>query len=527
MSQGRAAGSTLPESARQTLQDFQSGLGVRLQLWATAPDGVRRCVFPDGPGEPLSEPTATAELNPRDGFNYELVLSGAPPERLQEVTGMVGGIAERVLDFAKEVRFFTLELSERFEEINLLYSISETLGSILHLEDAGNMILQELCDVLGARKGSLWVLRAESGDRLDLIASVGPDSSRTSLQVSDDASLTAQVFREGRSLIGSGESLDPESLLGVVMEPEDSLLSVPIRYTPPSGTPRTVGVINLMGRRHGGRFTAADQKLLSAIASQVGSALENNRLVRQSVARERMAREMELAHNLQQKLLPSVERVPGARVGARVEPAELVGGDFYQVFRLAGGKVGVMVGDVSSHGFPAALIMALSMSAASIYASETSSPADVLRRLDSGLQDELETTEMYLSLFYGVLDPVNGTLVYSNAGHPHAFILPGDCEPQRLLATDPPVGFAGPDAYGERSVAWDPEHDRLLVFTDGLSDSLTTAEGPSGEERILAVACENRGELPGRVIEMLFDLSRDTEASVPSDDRTAVLVAGA
>jgi sigma-B regulation protein RsbU (phosphoserine phosphatase) len=286
-----------------------------------------------------------------------------------------------------------------------------------------------------------------------------------------------------------------------------------------------VGVINLLGRQHGGRFTAADQKLLAAIASQVGSALENNRLIRQSLARERMAREMELAHHLQQKLLPSVDAVPGARVSARVEPAEMVGGDFYHVFPQ-GGRVGVMIGDVSSHGFPAALIMALSMSAASIYASESNSPGRVLRQMDDALLEELETTEMYVSLFYGVLDPGAGTLTYSNAGHPHAFLVRGDGEAERLLATDPPIGFAGPDAYGEECRPWDPATDRLLLFTDGLSDILTSAERPDGESLVLETVRDGMNDSPSAVVDRLFDLTRDARPTVPSDDRTAVVVAG-
>jgi phosphoserine phosphatase RsbU/P len=214
-----------------------------------------------------------------------------------------------------------------------------------------------------------------------------------------------------------------------------------------------VGVINLIGRRRGGRFTASDQKLLAAIASQVGSALENHRLIRESLAQERVAREMELAHNLQMKLLPAAEQFEGAEVAARVQPAEQVGGDFFHLLHLPQDRIGVMIGDVSTHGFPAALIMALSMSAASIYALEVGRPSVVLRRLDDALRDELETTEMYLSLFYGVLDAGEGSLTYSNAGHPHAFAIHLDGTYQRLDATDPPVGIAGPTSFDERGGA--------------------------------------------------------------------------
>jgi sigma-B regulation protein RsbU (phosphoserine phosphatase) len=284
-------------------------------------------------------------------------------------------------------------------------------------------------------------------------------------------------------------------------------------------------VINLIGRRHGGRFTASDQKLLSAIASQVGAALENNRLIQESLAQERVAREMELAHDLQMKLLPAVENFDGADVAARVKPADSVGGDFYHLFKLPAGRVGVMIGDVSSHGFPAALIMALSMSAATIYASEFGNPSKVLRHLDDALRGELESTEMYLTLFYGVIDPAAQRLVYSNAGHPHAFVVHGDGKRTRLGATDPPVGIAGQGSYSEEEVPWAPTDDVLVLFTDGLSQTLADdGTGGRGEEIVLNEVASRRGETAKQIVDALFELTGVEAPTVPSDDRTAIVL---
>ncbi len=283
-----------------------------------------------------------------------------------------------------------------------------------------------------------------------------------------------------------------------------------------------MGVINLIGRRRGGRFTASDQKLLSAIASQVGSALENHRLIRESLAQERVSREMELAHDLQMRLLPAAENFDGADVAARVQPAVQVGGDFFHLLHLSEGRIGVMVGDVSTHGFPAALIMALAMSAASIYALEMGEPAAVLRHLDDALREELETTEMYLTLFYGVLDPGKGSLTYSNAGHPHAFAIHADGSFGRLHATDPPVGIAGPEAFGEEVVPWVPGKDLLLLFTDGLSDTLAGPSRGTGEEAVLASAVANRERSAADIVEDLFRRASEATPTIPADDITAL-----
>ncbi|NJD20293.1 MAG: hypothetical protein FIA95_13555, partial [Gemmatimonadetes bacterium] len=331
--------------------------------------------------------------------------------------------------------------------------------------------------------------------------------------------VTSMVFREQKAYIVSRSARREQRARGL---PGDSVLAVPIRYTPPSGEPRTLGVMNLVGRRNGERYSAPDQKLLSAIASQVGSALENKRLHDESLSKERMGREMELAHDLQQKLLAAAERFEGAEAAARVSPAEQVGGDFYQLFDLPEGRVGVMLGDVSLHGFPSALIMPLTLSAAGIYAREHRSPAQVLRSLDRALRDELETTEMFLTVFYGVLDPAAGSLVYANAGHPHAFVIHGDGGFDRLTATDPPLGFAGPDSYTEAEVPWERHSDLLLLFTDGLSDTLAAATRGDGEERVLDTVIALRQAPVRLIVDELFALTVDAHPPIQGDDRTAL-----
>jgi sigma-B regulation protein RsbU (phosphoserine phosphatase) len=283
-----------------------------------------------------------------------------------------------------------------------------------------------------------------------------------------------------------------------------------------------VGVINLIGRGGNDGFSAGDMKLLSAIASQIGAAVENNRLIEESLRQERLVRELELAHDLQLKLLPPPEQFADyAQVGARCVPAESVGGDFYHLFRLPNGRLGVLIGDVSSHGFGAALIMALTISAVAIHASEGDAPSEVLHRTHRAVIDELENTEMYLTLFYCVIDPAAGKLAYSNAGHSHAFRITAGGEAQRLDATDPPFGIVDRDTYGESTVDWAPE-DLLFLFTDGLSDALDAGE-VEGERVLVDEAVQMRAAVPESIIERLF--VRAGEAThVPPDDRTALVV---
>lgn len=257
-------------------------------------------------------------------------------------------------------------------------------------------------------------------------------------------------------------------------------------------------------------------------AGLVAPAGRGNRPPKHAAA-DAMAREMRLAHDLQMKLLPPIPRVRGVEAAARVVPAESVGGDFYQVLQLSRGRTGVMIGDVSGHGFPAALIMALVMSAAAISAQQGGAPATVLEHLDRAIGDELASTEMYLSLFYGVISPGVPEVAYANAGHPHAFVVEPGGTARRLLATDPPMGI-GEAPFRESSAEWTPGEDLLFLFTDGLSDTLARRGRKSGEDRVLSTVAEHHHRPAVEILERLFEISAGAVPSIPADDRTAVVV---
>jgi len=513
----------LPDPVLRTLADFEKSFGavVRLSVPAGESGAADEVLYATKDFDPAStDVMCKSTLSVPGGSALEVHVLHAEGASTGPVCSALASMLGLAFESAREMQFFTAELSERFEEINLIYSISETLGSTLDLDTGAHKILAEVRDVLGAKRGSLWVYRSED-ERLHLAAGVGDDGRVEPIDPDDPDAITSMVFREGRAIIASRRPTGHGRQTGV---PDDSFLSVPIRYSPGSGQSRTVGVVNLIGRLDGSRFSTANQKLLTAIASQVGAAIENNRLVRESLSKERMTREMELAHDLQMKLLPVAEKFAPAEAAARVQPTQQVGGDFYQLFELPGGRIGVMLGDVSLHGFPSALIMTLTMSAAGIYAREVDSPAEVMRKLDDALADELSSTEMYLTAIYGVIDPDAGTLVYSNAGHPHAFAIRADGSAERLGATDPPVGFAGPDSYRQETVAWHSPGDLLLLFTDGLPDSLAGLDRLGAEQLLLDAVARHRRRPVQEIVDALFDLSAGREPSPLGDDRTALVL---
>jgi sigma-B regulation protein RsbU (phosphoserine phosphatase) len=426
------------------------------------------------------------------------------------------------LQSSLEVEHAARELAERYEEINLLYTISEILGRTVAMEAAAGLILKEISETVGARRASILVHDPER-EVLQPVASLGVGGAEVpTIAVSDECSVSARVYRERRAIIVEGKSNPCRE-----EEPyrRGTMLSVPIMWTQPGGGMEPLGVVNLSDRASKQPFTAGDQKLITAIATQIGSAIQNARLVRESLTQQRLVQEMELAHDLQMRLLPRAEIVaPDALVAARVVPAESVGGDFYNLFRLGAGRTGVMIADVSSHGYRAALIMALAMSATAIHAQTSNDPGEVLNALLASLTEELESTEMFISAFYGVIDREKGTLRYANTGHPHAYIITTEGTTRRLAALDPPLGMVD-EPPAARTVRWTRNNDLLVLFTDGVSDARDRDDARLGEQRILEVIVDSRKQAPAVILDrVIATVEEHTFGAVRRDDLTIVLV---
>jgi sigma-B regulation protein RsbU (phosphoserine phosphatase) len=438
----------------------------------------------------------------------------------------IAALVATLLEAERQRSYVAEELAGRYEEIELLYAISEILGRTVRLEEAAQIIIREVSAVVGARRASIMVFD-ETSNSLRTVAARGfTPEGLIPVATDDDRSVAAKVYRERRTV-----TFDPADPVPVPPGRGGdrgyrghSFLSVPICYAAPGMPVRCVGVINLTDRIGGDRFTLDDRKLVGAVANQIGAAVENARLVERDLQQQRLQRELELAHDLQLKLLPSPSVLQGdADVAARCIPADSVGGDFYTFTRLGRGRVGVMLGDVASHGFSAALVMAMVISAAGIHAGASTTPDETLAALLESLSTELARTEMHFSVFYGVLDPHSSRLTYSSAGHPHAFRVPRSGPPERLESTAPPLGLATVGSIQRRQVPWSMGSDLLVLWTDGLVDARNDEGQPFGEQRLLDCVAKHRQDTPEEIVATVLN---DAEAfgARPTDDRTLLVL---
>jgi phosphoserine phosphatase RsbU/P len=189
------------------------------------------------------------------------------------------------------------------------------------------------------------------------------------------------------------------------------------------------------------------------------------------IEKERLERELEIARQIQNSILPQeMPSVANYHFGALMKPARAVGGDFFDFIPLAGGKWGVVIGDVSDKGTPAALFMALTYSLLRAVARRTDNPVHTLREVNQHLL-EINSSGMFVTLVYGILDPASGELAYARAGHTHPLILHSDGT-HILLAKKPgqPLGLFDEPLLDEQVIQL-PHGGRVLMFSDGLSET--------------------------------------------------------
>jgi len=234
-----------------------------------------------------------------------------------------------------------------------------------------------------------------------------------------------------------------------------------------------IGLLNLGPRLSEQDYSTDDRVLLHNLAAQAAPAVRVAQLVRQQQAeaqeRERMEQELRVARLIQQTLLPkSLPELPGWHVAAYYQPARAVGGDFYDFIYLDDGRLGLVIGDVTDKGVPAALVMATTRSILRGAAQRLASPGQVLAHTNDMLCPDIPRN-MFVTCLYAILDPDSGRLHYANAGHdvPYRRHAGGVAE---LRATGMPLGLMPGMYYEERETTLGAG-ESILFYSDGLVEA--------------------------------------------------------
>ncbi len=433
-----------------------------------------------------------------------------------EKASFVASLLSHLATQEVEKKSLTSELLDKYREISLLYKLSENLSGNLEIQKVAELVIEEARKLIKATSASVMLLNKEL-EKLEIVVTFGTGyNPQTTIE--PNKGIIGSVVQTGRAEIVNDVLSDPR-----YVESENqigSLICAPLKIRD-----QVIGVINLSSQSPI-EYTSADLKLLTTLASQAASAIENA-IRHQNQIKEAMARtELEKGRQIQTDFLPDqILQVPDWEIAAFFQPARQVAGDFYDAFMLPDGCVGLVIADVCDKGVGAALFMALFRSFIRVFSGQTSLQGLTIlsNELSTTRTEEINITQihalkaveltnnyvaqnhsnlnMFATLFFGVLDPATGLLAYVNGGHEPLAILGPAGVRQRLMPTGPAVGMLPNMNFKIQQVYLQPG-DMLLGYTDGVTD----ARCPSGQfftEKKLLSLLEEPAESATALIERI------------------------
>lgn len=447
------------------------------------------------------------------------LFSSLFPKMPQDIKGIM-------LTFSYLAFFFTLYkgLLKDFNRINLInqsmlrekevtLSFLERIGVALHgifdLEEVLKMIMNCVISVSNASAGAIFLISDNKKElTVETVEGLFPPLHKTSSYVSSKAKYIMERFKAERIKVGEGivgevaKTGNPILIKKAENDPRvpevstDFLKIKTMVITPLKIKEEVVGVIALVNKKDDTRFTEMDDAMLRALGSQAAVSINNAKIYKELSVKERMERELQIAKDIQQFILPKDSpHVEGFDIVSLYRSAMEVGGDYYDYVQVSENELGIVIGDVSGKGVPGALVMAMVRSILQAIGIGNHSTKDVLSKLNKHVCNSLKT-DMFVSIFYCILDTKNRTLTYSRAGHDPLILLPAGKSDHELLTTNGiAIGLSDPAVFSgvieEKTVHLAPD-DIVLFYTDGITEAMNEKQEEFGFDRLIKVITLNR-----------------------------------
>lgn len=418
------------------------------------------------------------------------------------VLALASGLRAAVL--RQRLKEQSFAVNYRGVELEALYDVGLAIASMLNLEQLGEEILLRAVSLLDARRGALYL---RSAGRLVLDHTLGGDA-RPELPLDDPQ--VAEV-------LGPGLGKDQDLLPGARY-----LMAVRVGAEPNS---RGILLVADKESRSGvGPFPDPDRRTLALFANQAATALETAYLHRQALEKERLEREIELAADIQRRLLPTTfPVVENFDLAGWSRPARHVGGDFYDLMRTREGRIGAVLADVSGKGLPAALMVSTIHSALRLLVEQEEIGPELVRLLNRHISASTAPNK-FITLLLAELDSGSSEVRFVNAGHNPGVVIRSDGDVREMGSGGLPLGLFAESSYQAGQLHLEAG-DLMCIYSDGL----TECESPTDEEFGLPRLIDLLRSSSER---SLSDVIRHVDAAVTDfaqgldqgDDQTLVLI---
>jgi serine phosphatase RsbU (regulator of sigma subunit)/putative methionine-R-sulfoxide reductase with GAF domain len=444
----------------------------------------------------------------------------------EDTVSVLQTLADQIAVAIQSANAYTRQQQEA-QTLSALLLSAETIARATGLDELVTSIVRLPPLLVGCDHAAI-LLRRAARDEWDVLASSGWERERHDL-------LRGAVFTPEQVPLLEQVRRDKQPLTLDAQEGRAVLQSIGLE-TPPLGVlllPMTVrgavlGVLVLVGAPAAEGWNEHQLTLASGIAGQAASALENALLAQQAVEQERLAQEVRVARDIQTTLLPHAPpQVRGWDVAAAYRSARAVGGDFYDFWTLQEHippePLGFVIADVSDKGVPAAMFMALSRSLMRAAALDGSPPATAVRRANNWIARDSQSG-MFVTLFYGLVDPPTGDLRYTNGGHNPPLLLRADGTLEKLDPTGMVLGIIEDARYREAQLTFNVG-DVLVCYTDGVTEAVDGAMNEYGVQRLVDTVRRVHELDAERIVDtILTDLATHTGEQAAFDDVTLVIL---
>jgi sigma-B regulation protein RsbU (phosphoserine phosphatase) len=404
--------------------------------------------------------------------------------------------------------------------LETLYRVSQAIGSSLDLDSVLNAVIDQVVEVTHAERGFLML-----GGGKDLEFRVARGIDRRTIEAPEfevSRGVIERVAQTGKGVMTSDAQSEEwlAERTSVASLKLRSIMCVPLHVQG-----RLVGLVYVDNRMQAGIFGEDDLELLSAVANTAAVAIENARLHIAEVEQARLERELEVARKVQTSLMPlGPPDIPGFEVTGLWRAAREVGGDFYDFIPRADGELGIVIGDVTDKGVPAAFFMALARTTLRASLTGGGSALAGLQQANRLISAD-SSSGMFVTLFYAGLNPRSHTLSWINAGHmPPLRYRAMEMDVTRLATGGLPLGVEPEGRFVESRTELQPG-DAILLYTDGLVDAMDHHGDFYGWDRLKRTVGSSGGMNAADMLSSIErDVNRFTADSAPFDDLTMVVV---
>ncbi len=379
----------------------------------------------------------------------------------------------RIMD-ADALQSMTDELIGAWDQLELIYRVTQNLALTSDLMAALRSILKEIQKVINTEDGFILMQQAKA------LSGVTCDQETIDKKYYNQGLLNNLV--KANRVVVCNDALACQQIWPNALNYIENLMATPLNIIE-EDVLAAIGLINAKKD-----FTAGDAKLLAALAQQAATLIKNFLTHQKVIIEERLSRELEIAAEIQESMLPTkLPQVGGLSMAVSSIPASEVGGDFYDFITIDDRHLTLIIGDVSGKGIPAAMLTSVTRTMLRVEATRGEPPHRIIEQANNVLYQDLSRADSFVTVFVATIDTYEGTLTYASAGHTPSLLWRAESQEIELLkATSPPIGIIQQQENESETVDLHPG-DTLIFYTDGITEAHSPNNNLFGLNRLMYI----------------------------------------